>query len=72
MIGMHAIALAEEAKEVMAPLHRFREDFDVNVRSRNESAAHLTENYKSTLASSYLYIKYERSRAKNLTPALRY
>lgn len=37
MIGVHAIALAEEAKEVMAYLHRCREDFDVNVRSRNES-----------------------------------
>lgn len=55
VIGVHAIALAEEAKKVMAYLHRCREDFDVNVRI-SRFAAHLKtkiENYKSTLAYTY-------------------
>lgn len=42
VIGVHAIALAEEAKEVMASLHRCREDFDV-VEMNEPFAYGLTE-----------------------------
>lgn len=36
---MHTIVLVDEAREVMASLPCFREGFDVDVSSRNESRA---------------------------------